>query len=442
MAERTREETIDLLARVRDVVNARNDPRTRVLDAIAWPRSVEENFFADGASVLPDVQYPVDRSGMDDRIAELVTAECGVEGDDPVAVWLRANLQSMVDAHRLVLAAGTREFHRLSCEIYGSARSRFRTHDERNIDLAEHLLQRMTVHGWDEAADPDDPTWTAETLAAELRRRIALHYPGLVVDVIVDDTVAAKVVAGMTRIRVRRGARFLPWEADGLWHHEVETHVLTAHNGAVQEHMPFLRAGGPRSTRTQEGLAVFAELHNHSLTTARMERLARRVTLIAMAEDGANFIDLYRSLVARGAEAREAYLDAQRICRGGLVTGGAPFTKDACYLAGLLEVHAFLTAVVRGGFRDECELLACGRIDLDDVHALVALRQLGVLSRPKYLPTWLRRWRTLLPEYAFGSFVGELRMSGVAEHYQGLIALAEAAAPPAPSSFHPRRNVR
>ena len=257
---RTRDETLDLLTRVREVAAARTDPRTRVLDAIAWPRGVEETFFASGCSALPEVEYTIDRDGMDQRIADLRAAESGVLGDDPVAEWLRANLRSMVDAHRLVLAVGTTDFYDLSREIYGSARTRFRSNPERNIDLADHLLHRLKIHGWDEATDPEDPPWTADAVAIELRRRLAAHYPGLEVEVVLDDTIAAKMVAGMTRVRVRRGGRFLPWEADGLWHHEVETHALTAQNGAAQVDAPFLRSGGPRTTRTQEGLAVFAEL--------------------------------------------------------------------------------------------------------------------------------------------------------------------------------------
>jgi hypothetical protein len=129
----------------------------------------------------------------------------------------------------------------------------------------------------------------------------------------------------------------------------------------------------------------------------RLERLATRVKLVGMAEQGASFLDLYRHLVERGSPERDAYFDAQRICRGGTVSGGAPFTKDACYLAGLLQVYAFLNVFVRGGFRDETELLVCGRIDLEDIVALVKLRALGVLSRPVHRPRWLRQWDTLLP---------------------------------------------
>jgi uncharacterized protein (TIGR02421 family) len=242
--------------------------------------------------------------------------------------------------------------------------------------------------------------------------------------VLVDPEATAKVVAGATRVRVRADATFTPWEADALWHHEVETHALTGQNGAAQPEVGFLRVGGPRSTRTQEGLAVFTELHHHCASIERLQRLANRVLLVDMAEQGASFVDLYRHLVERGATAREAYLDAQRVCRGGLVTGGAPFTKDTVYLAGLLDVQAFLSAVVREGFRDEMELLSCGRIALEDLTALVHLRRRGILQRPRFIPAWLRRWRTLVPEFAFLSFLDTVALGRVQVRYEELIAAA------------------
>ena len=107
----------------------------------------------------------------------------------------------------------------------------------------------------------------------------------------------------------------------------------------------------------------------------------------------------------------------------------APFTKDACYLAGLLEVNAFLSAVIRGGFRDEVELLVSGRVCLDDIAALAELRAAGILSRPKYLPRWLSSWETLLPFFAFSSFMDVVDLRPVEEHYRALIKVAEAARP-------------
>lgn len=421
-----------LLALVRPLVEEASSRRTRLLETIAWPRETEERFFARGACELPKVEYTVDRAGHQARIAEVTAVLAKVDGDDPVARWVRASLQSIIDANRLALAVGTKTFYDISREIYGGARTPFHGSSTRNIDLATHLFERLRVHGWDEATDPETPTYTDADLATLLARRAEEQYPGLTLEVKVDDRATAKVIAGATRVRVRKGAVFQAWEADGLWHHEVETHVLSAQNGAFQREVPFLRSGGPRTTRTQEGLAVFAELHQHALAVPRMERLAVRVTLVDMAEQGADFLDLYRYLLGRGNEPREAWLDAQRVCRGGLVEGGAPFTKDASYLAGLLDVQTFLAAVARGGFRDEFELLLCGRIDLDDLHALVILRREGILQRPRFLPTWLRRWNTFLTQFAFLSFAGEMVTEAVVQHYAALIAEAAAHQPPGP----------
>jgi uncharacterized protein (TIGR02421 family) len=424
-----RERHAALLARIAPMMEASVDRRTRLLDAITWPRHVEERFFARGARELPEVHYEVDRDAIDERVRTLVALGNTVDGDDAVAQWVRSNLQSVIDANRMVRALGTQEFYRLSREIYGGARTRFHGTGERNIDLADHLLERLKVHGYDETHDHEHTPLDAEELAQELRDHAARRYPAMELSVTLDDDLTAKVIAGTSRVRVRAGATFHRWEADGLWHHEVETHVLTAQNGAEQRHVPFLRAGGPRTTRTQEGLAVFAEMYHHCLATPRMERLALRVKLVEMAESGADFLDLYHFLRERGSAERDAYLDAKRICRGGRVEGGAPFTKDAAYLAGLLDVRAFLSVVVRGGFRDELELLIAGRIDLDDLTALVILRREGLLERPRFVPAWLRRWTTLVPEFAFSSFLSDLTMDALRAHYHSLIEVASAQVP-------------
>ncbi|MBL8612676.1 MAG: DUF1704 domain-containing protein [Myxococcales bacterium] len=403
--------------------------KQNLLEDIGWPRDVEEKFFAAKATRLPEVSYDLDRTAFDATNAELARVIASIDGDHAISVWLRRVVASVIDRNRLIAASGTRAFGELSREIYGSATSTFFGLSVRNVDLADHLTERLQVHGWDETADAEREPMDAEALKAELDARIARHRPSIKIDVVVDEKCASKAIAGMSRVRVRADATFLPWEAAGLFVHEVETHAFTARNGAEQRHAPFLKAGGPRSTPTQEGLAVFAELYDRSLASSRLSRLATRVKLVAMAEDGASFLDLYRALLERGAAPRDAYFDAARVCRGGLVEGGAPFTKDACYLAGLLHVYAFLAAFIRGGFRDEAELLVCGRIALDDIEAMIALREMGLLSRPKHRPRWLKRWDTLLPYFAFTSFMESVDLGRVQAHYKSVIELAASARP-------------
>ena len=418
-----------LLGRVAPALAAQARGKGHLLEQIAWPREVEERFFAAHASRLPEVEPQIDRDGHETQLADLLALEATIDGDEPVAAWLRRVIQSRVDEGRLLLAVGTPELTERSRELYGSARTPFYAGKATNLDLANHLLDRLAVHGWDEATDPEETLLSAEELGLSLKAHVDRARPKMDVEIVIDPGCTAKVLAGMKRVRIRPDATFSRDEADGLWHHEIETHALSAQNGAAQSEAPFLCSGGPRTTRTQEGLAVFSELYNRVLTVARVERLAVRVQLVDMAEQGASFLDLYRFLVGRGSPPRDAYFDAQRICRGGLVEGSVPFTKDACYLSGLLHVYAFLNAFVRGGFRDETELLVCGRIDLEDITALVLLRALGILSRPRHRPRWLRRWDTLLPYFAFSSFFNWIDLTPVEAHYHDAIALAEAASP-------------
>jgi uncharacterized protein (TIGR02421 family) len=405
---------------------------SNLLDDIAWPKHVEAEFFAAGAAALPRPTYTFDRDGLEADVAELARVEETLAGEGPVHAWLRAVVRGVLDKDRLLLAVGTPAFGRISREIYGGARTTLPGMPRANVELADHLLERLGVHGWDAAADRDEAPVDAAAFAAKLTARIARHRPAIDLEVTVDDVCSAKALAGTRRVKVRAGATFLGWEADGLYAHEVETHAFTAQNGAAQTHAPFLKSGGPRATATQEGLAVFAELYERALATPRLERLATRVKLVALAEDGASFLDAYGWLLARGASPHDAFLDAARVYRGGLVEGGAAFTKDACYLSGMVDVYAFLSAFVRGGFRDEVELLACGRIALEDIAALVELQALGLVDRPKHRPRWMRDWQTLLPYFAFSSFVAGLDLRAIEAKYTPAIAFAGRATPPRP----------
>ena len=94
-------------------------------------------------------------------------------------------------------------------------------------------------------------------------------------------------------------------------------HTLTAINGRVQPVLTSLSLGSPRTTATQEGLATFAELITGAIDLARLRRLALRVRAIRLAEQSADFIELYRYLVESGEPSIEAVHTAMRVFRGG-----------------------------------------------------------------------------------------------------------------------------
>jgi uncharacterized protein (TIGR02421 family) len=399
---------------------------SRVLESIAWPRSVERAFFAAGAAKLPAPVYTLDRAAAEENIAALGALAEEVAGDHPMLDWLRALVGSYIDANRMILAVGTREFYTLAHGIYGGARTTALDSDTTNLDFAEHVSKRLGLPGdADEGARPVDTAGFVH----EIERRLARRRPPLPMEIVRDADLSAKVICGMTRLRVREGATFDLAEAESLYVHEIETHALTAQNGDAQKALPFLRAGGPRTTRAQEGLAVFSELYAHALSTDRLRRLVDRVRMVAMAEEGASFLDLYRYLLDRGAASHDAYLDAQRICRGGMVEGGAPFTKDASYLSGLMDVYNFLRVALRSGAHAVAEVLVSGRIALEDIEALMWLRSEGVLHKPLFVPRWLAHWDGLLAYFSFTSFLNEVDLEPVEERHRALLRRAVSVAP-------------
>ncbi len=377
-----------------------------LLDSIAWPTRIEREFFAKGCNENPKPTYDVDRELAKERLAKLDALEGELTAGDALCRLLRARIESHRLGARMMLAIGTRAFSELSREAYGGARTSWLDSDTTNLDFAEHLASRLGAHA--EEPDDDPSSLDANALASYLSDRLAKRRRAPEVNLVIDDELGAKVIAGKKRVRIRGDARFQTEEARSLYLHEIETHVLTAQNGDAQPQLDFLDSGGPRSTRTQEGLAVFAEYYDKALTLPRLRRLIDRVRLVGMAEDGASFVELYRDLTSRGVEPRSAYLDVARIYRGGVPTGGAPFTKDACYLSGLVEVYEFLRLAVSHDGRALAEVLVSGRMSVEEVEPLVALRDDGLLVPPTFEPGWLRRWDDLLVHFAFSSFLAEM----------------------------------
>ena len=106
---------------------------------------------------------------------------------------------------------------------------------------------------------------------------------------------------------------------------------------------------------------------------------------------------------------------------GGMVEGGAPFTKDGIYLAGLIEVHSFLRAAIRGGDTRLIELLFVGKIDLSDLEAMNMLARENLIERPLYMPPWAKDMRYLLAYLSYSTFLNQIDIGQVAERYSNLL---------------------
>ena len=84
----------------------------------------------------------------------------------------------------------------------------------------------------------------------------------------------------------------------------------------------------------------------------RVRRLTHRIEGVALAESGADFLDVYRFFLAEGYEPRESYQHTMRLFRGSLPAGCGPFTKDLSYSQGFVLLYNFMRlAVTRGMVR-------------------------------------------------------------------------------------------
>jgi uncharacterized protein (TIGR02421 family) len=137
------------------------------------------------------------------------------------------------------------------------------------------------------------------------------------------DKLSANALATASTISIRRDARFTDRDASQLLNHEAYIHVATSLNGKAQTDLPILAAGHPGTTRTQEGLAVFAEIISGSMELDRMRRLADRVFAIQMAVEGADFLEVYRYFLERIGDPNQAFENARRVFRGGVITAGS-----------------------------------------------------------------------------------------------------------------------
>jgi uncharacterized protein (TIGR02421 family) len=254
-----------------------------------------------------------------------------------------------------------------------------------------------------------------------MRAAVTARFGDSAPEVVVVDTLSANALAGPRAIRLRRTACFTDRDIQQLIHHEAFIHVATALNGAEQTALPIL-AGHPGTTSTQEGLAVFAELMSGTLDPSRLRRLADRVLAIQQALDGANFLDVYRFFGERGYEEEQAFESARRVFRGGVLTGGAPFTKDIVYLHGLLRVHNFLRSAVSARRHDCVHLLFCGKLALEDVPALALLAREGLLAPPRFLPPWADDLRFLVSYLAYSAFLNRVDLTHIRQHYAELLA--------------------
>ncbi len=395
----------------------------KLLGMVSWPMEVQQRFLAqwqrDGA-VLPQYQYPKHDFSQARRDLDAIIAEADEE--HPLGRYLCESAQSWTIAAELLESLGTPAVTAHSVRLFGRPDEPLPGNGPTTREAARHFIDIADELDRELLAPSEQVTISATALQLQLQADLDDFFNGRVIEVVLDPQLIAKAAAGATRIRLRSGAAFSDYDRHQLLEHEAFVHSLTALNGRQQPLLPSLALSSPRTTATQEGLATFAEQITGSIDIERMKRVSLRIEAVAMALEGADFVQVFRYFLDAGQNECESFSSAQRVFRGVPLTGGCAFTKDTVYLRGLIGVHTFFRWALRQRKLHLCRNLFAGKMTLADVQRFEPLFDSGVILPPRWLPQWVARANGLAGMLAFSLFANRIRLDKVAEE-EALLAL-------------------
>src|SRR5579884_637620 len=402
----------------------------RILDAIQWDDSIERAFFAASCRELPAVTREYYKSrplhfDPEQQLHEFHAIERDIRrqlGEFNLPGQMMARMcQEYREVIHLLKNRGTRAFAEISERLYGSASDSFHAGDPNLADLGHMMsdildnLSHETIFGHEPSA------LEAEQAVALLSEKLHQFFGDqAAVRVQISDGIVADAAAGSDYIKIRGNARFTPRQVRLLEVHECWVHLGTTLNGHNQPVCTFLSKGPPSSTITQEGLAVLTELFAFASHPGRVRRLTNRIEGVAMAEAGANFLEVYRYFLDEGYDPRESYGHTMRIFRGSLPDGCGPFTKDLCYSKGFVLIYNFIRQAVSRGMVGRVPLLFCGKTTLADVKTLAQLVEEGLVVPPRYLPPPFADLHALTAWMCYANFLNRLTLKRIEDDYAGL----------------------
>ncbi len=388
----------------------------KLLSLASWPASTQAPFldaYARGEPVLPVVEYGKFEFDGERRELDAIAAEA--DATHPLGRYLVESTRSWAIAARLLETLGTRDACTHSRALFGTPDAKLPGNGPTTREAARHFIAIANELDHELLAPEEQVPVSATALQLQLQNDLDEFFDGRVIGVELDPDLIAKAAAGATRIRLRQGAAFSDYDRRQLFNHEALVHSLTALNGREQPLLPSLALSSPRATETQEGLATFAEQITGSIDIARMKRISLRIEAIALALDGADFIEVFRYFIAAGQDPEESFSSAQRVFRGVPVDGGAAFTKDTVYLRGLIGVHTFFRCSLQQDRLQLCRWLFAGKMTLGDAQAFAPLFEAGVLAPPRWLPDWARRANGLAGMLAFSLFANRIRLDALSD---------------------------
>jgi uncharacterized protein (TIGR02421 family) len=403
----------------------------RILDAIKWDDWIEDAFFATEAKELPPVsaEYYAKRPlpfDPDRKRQEFQAIERDVRRQLGAYNAAGQIMSRMCEEYRevvdLLVLRGTRAFSLISERLYGSTSDSFHAGDPTLSDLGQMMSVILDNLSQETIFNPDAETFDAQQVVEELSLRLGAYFSDpSAVRVCLSDGIVADAAAGTDYIKIREDARFTAREVRLLEVHEGWVHLGTTLNGQSQPVCTFLGKGPPSSTVTQEGLAVITEVFSFASHPARVRRLTNRIEAVALAEAGANFLEVYRFFMQEGYPPHESYQHSVRVFRGSLPANCGPFTKDLCYSKGFVQIYNFMRLAVTRGMARRVPLLFCGKTNLADVKIIAQLVEEGLIQPPRHIPPPFADLHALSAWLCYASFLNKMSTKRIEEDYAGLL---------------------
>lgn len=402
----------------------------RILDALKWDETIKLDFFEKKGKELPKLPEDYYKQRLLAFDSETKKQELyGIERDirkklgqfTGVGTIMERMCREYREVVRMLDARGTAEFSLISQELYGSSQDAFYAGAPTLQDLGKLLANTLPELKRNLSHSDEVKLFTGEEAVSILSKDLSAYFgeSDEQVRVKVSDNIIADASAGAECIKLRQDARFSKRDLRVLEVHEGWVHLGTTLNGMAQPICTFLSKGPPSSTITQEGLAIITEIFTFSSFPDRVHRLVNRVNAIAMAENGADFLDIYHFFEEQGLDPDAAYSATTRVFRGSR-PNAQPFTKDLVYSKGFILIYNYIRLSVQRGLLSVIPLLFVGKTTLEDLHILEDLVNEGLVTLPVYLPPPFRDLSGLSAWMCYSLFLNKLDLGQLALSYQNL----------------------
>ncbi len=389
----------------------------KILDKISWPSNIEVRFFERLAKgKKSNLKFKYRKFDLSEQRKKLVSFGRKLSKSEPTEIYTKSTIDSYISAIDMIYSIGTKRFQEISIKEYGTPAHSLFGSEYSHLETAKKFIKLFEEYEHPFVIN-DMEKYSALQVKKFLTKDATKVFGEDSPKIILTDSIVSKAAASKSGIRIRKNAIFGKNDFDQLLVHEMMTHTLTAINGSHQKNLPLMQMGAPRTTKTQEGLATFAEIITGSLDLSRLKRISLRVIALDMALNGADFYDLFDYFISHNQTPKESYLSASRIFRGGTAEGGIVFTKDGVYLEGLIRVHSFFRWAFKTKNLDLVHLLFCGRLDINDVFLLKPAYEKRIIHAPKFLPDWYTNTDLLAGKMAFSLILNGIDLNLVDKHF-------------------------